>query len=222
MALAPPIVSFDHAVIARGGVPLIRELSVAAREGDLVAIVGPNGSGKSTLLLTVLGEILVAGGTLRFPASGDRRPRIALIPQTDTIDPLLPFSVDEILLAARFGGKRPRKPAREGALGAVGLPGIRRRLFSSLSGGERQRVLLARATLADASLWMFDEPTAAVDRAGESMLLDHVRRLVTERGVAALFVSHHLEAVRPRADSVVELTGGRATVTAHARSGASV
>lgn len=211
-----PILSFERATISRGGTPLIRDLDLAAQPGELIAIVGPNGSGKSTLLLTVLGEIPLEAGALRFPACNGR-PRIALIPQADGIDPLVPFSVNEILVAAGYGAHRPSVPSRDAALGAVGLPGARRRMFARLSGGERQRVLLARATLIEAPLWLFDEPTAAVDRQGEALLLDHVRRLVSERNVAALFVSHHLEAVRSRADVVVQLEAGAAPSVSRTR-----
>ncbi len=190
--------------IGRGNVPLVSGIAFEVAPGELLAVVGPNGSGKSTLLQTLLGALDPVSGCVEFPATRTRPP-VALVSQADSVDPIYPFSVGEILRSARFA--HARLGSIDSALEEVGLAGFQRRVFSSLSGGERQRVLLARALLSGCRLLLLDEPTSAVDFASEEQLNALVSAALSRRGLAAIVVSHRVDAIARHATRMLRLDG---------------
>ena len=201
-------------------VPAIRDVSLEIRPGEFVAIQGPSGSGKTTLLnlLGLLdapdaGEIRVEeleASELSENAKSDlRRDRFGFVFQTFNLIPVL-SAEENVAYPVGLTGKpaaERRARARE-LLAAVGLAekaGVRPDL---LSGGQRQRVAIARALANRPAVVFADEPTANLDSKTAEEILELMRELNEESGVAFLFATHDPRVVA-RARRIVLLTDGR-------------
>jgi putative ABC transport system ATP-binding protein len=201
-------------------VPAIRDVSLEIRPGEFVAIQGPSGSGKTTLLnlLGLLdapdaGEIRVEereASDLSENAKSDlRRDRFGFVFQTFNLIPVL-SAEENVAYPVGLAGKpavERRARARE-LLAAVGLAekaGVRPDL---LSGGQRQRVAIARALANRPAVVFADEPTANLDSKTADEILELMRALNEDSGVAFLFATHDPRVVA-RARRVVSLTDGR-------------
>ncbi len=201
-------------------VPAIRDVSLEVRPGEFVAIQGPSGSGKTTLLnlLGLLdapdaGEVRVEeldASDLSESAKSDlRRDRFGFVFQTFNLLPVL--SAEEnvaypVGLAGKPAAERLAR-ARE-LLAAVGLSDKARVRPDLLSGGQRQRVAIARALANRPAVVFADEPTANLDSKTAEEILDLMRVLNEESGVAFLFATHDPRVVA-RARRVVSLHDGR-------------
>ncbi|MGV9777750.1 ABC transporter ATP-binding protein [Streptosporangium sp. NPDC003464] len=200
-----------------GGVPILRDASLAAEAGEVVGLVGPNGSGKSTLLRTVYRSLRPDSGGIRlgghdvwaWPARTAAR-QIAAVLQDDTTPATM--TVAEVVELGRTphhglfdrNGPGDRAVVRE-AMSRAGVLALAGRRFGSLSGGERQRVQLARALAQEPCLLILDEPTNHLDIKARFELLDLVRDL----GTTTLAVMHELDLAARVCDSLVVLHGGR-------------
>lgn len=193
------LIRADHLSVTLDGHPVLTDVSLAIRAGEIVTILGPNGSGKSTLLRALLGILPASkGGVTRRAGLG-----VGYVPQRLTVDRTLPMTVRRFLSLPR----RVTDAAAGSALMRVGLPEVAQRQMADLSGGQFQRVLLARALLAQPQLLVLDEPTQGLDQPGEAAfyrLIEEVRR---ETGVAVLMVSHDLHVVMAASDRVICLNG---------------
>jgi putative ABC transport system ATP-binding protein len=204
------------------GAALVRALdsvSIAFEPGDFTVINGPSGSGKTTLLNLVglldvpsSGTVLVQGtdvATLHGRAlARTRASTIGFIFQSFNLVPVLSAleNVETALHLARSPGNR-RRMAEE-ALAEVGLAGLFGRRPSQLSGGQQQRVAVARALVKRPALVIADEPTANLDTASGSQVLDIMRKMNEESGITFL-LSTHDPMVRERARRVVTMRDGR-------------
>jgi ABC-type Mn2+/Zn2+ transport system ATPase subunit len=192
---------------------LFHGVSVAVVPGDFLAIVGPNGGGKTTLLRSLLGVLQLRGGERQ------EEPGLAVgyVPQRDQVDPIWPLTAQEVALMGRArlvppgrrAGPTDRAAVAE-ALGRVGVAELAGRPYRDLSGGQRQRTLIARALAAEPKLLALDEPTSGMDPAGELDLMELLRDLNRERGLAVVMVSHRLEAVANFATKLAFVDHGRA------------
>ena len=186
----------------QGGFSLrVPELEVA--EGARVGLVGPSGCGKSTLLGLVAGLLAADSGSLKVAGTelvglgeaARRRHRLSQLGFVFQDDPLVDYldAIENVLLPYRVGGLRLTREVREragGLLDELGLGSKTRRRPGRLSQGERQRVALARALVTEPRLLLADEPTTGLDPARTDAVLDLITRLVTERGLTLVLVSH--------------------------------
>lgn len=217
--MASELIQVERAELGYPGRPILRDVSLALRAGEFVAVLGANGSGKTTLLRSLLGFLPPLGGAVtRAP-----RLRIGYVPQRETLDDLYPVSARDVALMGTFGdvpfwrrtGARER--ARAGAaLAACEAAELAQLRYAELSGGQRQRVLIARALATEPQLLLLDEPTAGVDRVTERAILGVLRRLRAERDLSIWMVTHHAEAVRDAVDRVVSVADGGVTEEARA------
>ena len=212
----------DLAFAYAGGPPVLRGLAIGLERGRFVALLGPNGSGKTTLLRIVLrlleptaGEVRLAGRPIRdYPAAALAR-RAAYVPQGSAS--VLAFTVLETVLMGRsphtgalgFEQAGDWHAARE-ALRLTDTERFAERNLDDLSGGERQRVLIARALAQEPDLILLDEPTSFLDIKHQHAIHRLLRRLVVERGLTVLCVSHDLNLAAVYADQVVLISEGRA------------
>jgi putative ABC transport system ATP-binding protein len=183
------------AVAALSGVTL----SVAS--GELVAVMGPSGSGKSTLLNLIggldhpsSGRVLVNGADLAMLNPGElarlRRREVGFVFQEHNLLPQL-SAVENVSLSLELDGvhlREARSQARA-ALDTLGVAELAARYPEELSGGEQQRIAIARAIVAERSVVLADEPTAALDSIdGETVV--RLLRGYAENGAAVVMVSH--------------------------------
>jgi putative ABC transport system ATP-binding protein len=203
----------------RHGVQALCGVDLNVRKGEFMAISGPSGSGKTTLL-NILGLLeRPCEGTVRLDGaevSGMserertrlRRERIGFIFQTFNLIPVLTAyeNVEYFLLRRTLPGVEVRRRVLQ-ALEAVGISAQADQRPNGMSGGQRQRVAIARALVRDADVILADEPTAALDQATGSAVMDLMRRLNHERGVTFVFSTHDPR-ILAAADRVVQLTDG--------------
>ncbi len=198
----------------RGRLTALDSVSLDVPAGRFTAVTGPSGSGKSSLLAVAgtlvtpdAGEIAIGGASVTGMSARERarvrRERVGFVFQQDNLIPSL-TALDQLLLAEDMrGGRRTRRgraAARrraEGLLDAVGLADAAGRRPHELSGGMRQRVNIARALMGEPSLLLVDEPTSALDTERGIAVVGLLARLVRERGLAAVLVSHDLDTLQP-------------------------
>ena len=182
-----------------GGRPILHNIDLEIRRGEIVTVVGPNGAGKTTLLRTLIGALPTSGGSVaRAPGL-----RVGYVPQRLHLDTTMPITVRRFL-------RLPSGRARTGtgdALGAAGIPDLGGRQMTELSGGEFQRALLARAVLAEPDLLLLDEPTQGLDQPGAVAFYQLIEILHRRLGCAVLLISHDLHVVMSSAERVICLNG---------------
>lgn len=200
-----------------GGHEVLTGVSLAARAGEVLALVGPNGAGKSTLLAALAADVPAASGAVRIcgrPAAdwtaAELAVRRAVLPQSAALS--FPFAVAEVVRMGRapWAGTRAADDddrVVRAAMAAAEVDAFAARPFPSLSGGERARVALARVLAQGAPLLLLDEPTAALDLRHQELVL----RICRERaaaGDAVVVVLHDLGLAAAHADRVAVLRGG--------------
>ncbi len=187
---------------ADGPTPVLRNVDFVLGVGEKASLVGPSGCGKSTLLSLICGllvptsgSVAIAGTDLSRLDDSDRAhlraTRIGIALQSDNLVPFLSAS-ENIELAARFGGCRSRREARERAadlLDRFDVGGRARHLPRQLSGGEAQRVALAVSMANAPDLLLADEVLAQLDGGTAGAVIEGV----FDADFAVLLVTHDIE-----------------------------
>ncbi len=214
-------------VLFRARTPDIKAVdgvSFSVRRGETVGIVGESGSGKSTLGRALL-KLVPASGIVRFEdralASLDRAGLRPLRRQMQVVfqDPFGSLSprmtageiVTEGLLVHETSILRAERDARAAqAFEEVQLdPATRTRYPHEFSGGQRQRIAIARAMVLRPKLVVLDEPTSALDRSVQAEIVELLRKLQLDHGLAYVFISHDLAVVRALSDRILVMHNGR-------------
>lgn len=186
---------------------VLDHLEFTAKPGEMTFIVGESGSGKSTLLSVAAGLITPDSGTAKLNGevvdNDVRRDKIGMIFQQANLIAALNVR-DQLLVTDHIRGLRPRKERAEELLATVGLEGLGDRRIGEMSGGQRQRVGIARALMGEPALLLADEPTAALDVDRSQEIVQLLRQLTTERGIACGFVTHDRSLIEST-DEIFEL-----------------
>jgi branched-chain amino acid transport system ATP-binding protein len=197
------------------GVPVVRELNLEVRPGEVVALLGPNGAGKTTTLETIAGLHRPISGTVELsgeniggkPAYVLARRSLALVPEGRALFPGL--TVREHLRLA--GGGRGRRAGHEEELLEM-LPELRKclgRKAGLLSGGEQQMLAVGRALVTRPRLLLVDEMSLGLAPVIVERLLPILRRAADELGSSVLFVEQHVAVALEISDRAYVLTHGR-------------
>ena len=180
--------------------------------GEFLCLCGPNGAGKSTLLKVILGLVPPDCGFVRVAGLPARegRSRIGYVPQRKAFDRDFPASPLEVIVASLRGRWPLRITPRErdlamSMLEKTGAAALANAQMRDLSGGETQRVFLARALATSPDLLILDEPTAGVDVGGRAAIVDLMADISGSHSIAAVLVTHNLQAVARCAERVVYL-----------------
>lgn len=207
-------------------VQALRGVSIAARAGEITAVVGDNGSGKSTLVKLLSGSLMPDSGTIS--AGGQSYPGLSIaqslalgirtVYQDLSLDDCKDAAENIFLGCERMRGPfLDRRRMREEAAALldsihVRIPDITRPV-RSLSGGQRQGVAIARALRDSGRILLLDEPTAAMGVRETHSTMELLRGL-RERGMAQLIVSHNLAQVFSLADHIYVMRAGEIIASA--------
>lgn len=203
--------------------PVLTDVDLLVRPGEIHALVGESGSGKTTLARVVAGLSSFEAGTVRLadeelenepPLTNPRAEKLQLVYQNPlaALDPR--FTVhrlieEPLVIHQELSGRQRREKVLE-VLDHVALSEeLLRRRPAELSGGQRQRVAIARALVNAPDVLVLDEPTSALDVTVQRQIVDLLVDLQKERGLTYLFISHDLSLVHQVADRVTVLEQGR-------------
>lgn len=209
---------------ASASVAAVNDVSLSLWPSETLGLVGPSGSGKSTVARLILrlvepdaGAIMFAGEDwLALRGSHLRTARRHM--QTVFQDPLAAFNPRATVFSAlaeplrihRVGSREERRDRAAALLRRVELePALLDSAVHEISGGQRQRVAIARALAPEPRLVVLDEATSALDVSLRGAILRLLADLQRERGIAYLFISHDLAAVRALATRLAVMDAGR-------------
>jgi oligopeptide transport system ATP-binding protein len=214
-------VVFDRTV---GYVEAVDGVSFEIHPGTTLGLVGESGSGKSTTGYCVLQLLRPTSGSVRFAGKeltelrgGDlRRMRgelqIVFQDPYASLDPRMTVGdiVAEPLVVHRVGTKSSRRETVRGLLDVVGFnPEFTNRYPHEFSGGQRQRIGIARALALNPRLLVCDEPVSALDVSIQAQILNLLKDLQLEFGLAYLFIAHDLAVVRTMSDQIAVMNQGK-------------
>jgi ABC-type nitrate/sulfonate/bicarbonate transport system ATPase subunit len=197
-ALAPQVevVRLDRIGLDYDGRPVLQDVSLSIRRGEIVAVLGPSGCGKTTLLNIVAGFLqpssgvaLVNGREIRGPGP-DRGVVFQSYALFDwmTVQDNIAFSIK---CASRPRSEQVEVATRMAAL--VGLAGFEKSYPYQLSGGMKQRCGLARVLASNPSVMLMDEPFAAVDVQTRETLQEEILRIQVATGCTIIFITHSID-----------------------------
>jgi putative ABC transport system ATP-binding protein len=201
-------------------VQALRAVNLHIGRGEFTAIAGPSGSGKTTLLNIIggldpptAGKAFLAGKPISEMSGNElsdfRRDHIGFIFQAYNLIPVLSAAENIEYIMLLQGVSPAERRQRVGQiLEEVGLAGMEDRRPAQLSGGQQQRVAIARAMVSRPDLILADEPTANLDSATGSELLDMMRRLNESRGMTFIFSSHD-QMIMEKSKRLILLKDGR-------------
>jgi len=225
----------DLSVTTADGSRLVRDLSFELQAGARLGVIGESGSGKSVTTLAITGllapglaatgsavldgtEVIGAAEKALVPVRGSAASVVFQEPLT-ALDPLMRIGRQVAEPLARHGRRRGT-PLRGAALRSAVVDALAEvsltdeRIASAfpheISGGQRQRAAIAIALASRPKLLIADEPTTALDVTVQAGILALLDRLVDERGMALLFISHDLAVVSSLVSDVIVMRGGEA------------
>ncbi|HWT56469.1 MAG TPA: ABC transporter ATP-binding protein [Rhizobium sp.] len=220
----------DIKVVFGRGTPLQKQalngVSLTIEQGSFVTVIGSNGAGKSTLLGVLAGDVLPSEGQVLIgknevtrKSTASRAGLVARVFQDPLTGSCGSLSIEENLaLAARRGERRGLAPALGGSrrdyfrerIAELNL-GLENRLkdrMDLLSGGQRQAVSLVMATLAGSEVLLLDEHTAALDPGMAEFVMSLTQKIVTERKLTTMMVTHSMRQALDYGHRTIMLHGG--------------
>ena len=170
---------------------VLEKVSIDLLPGSLTALVGTNGAGKSTLLRLLQGQLDPNKGrvTINGHPLIKARHQVALMPQRALLNWNFPITVKELVSLGRVNHSRITCCEIEASLQRVGISKVAKKRIDSLSGGQQQRALLAKTLMRPASIFLLDEPCAALDPPARTEFLTIIRQLA-DTGLTLLVSSH--------------------------------
>ncbi len=199
--------------------PLIENIRIEVKRGEILTLIGPNGAGKSTILKSITQQLKLIGGTVYLDGSALEsltRRQIAMkqaVVLTQRIR-LEMMTCADVVGTGRYPytgtlgilGEEDKRKVRE-AIALVHAEEIAEQDFDAISDGQRQRILLARAICQEPQLIILDEPTSFLDIRHKLEFLGILRRMVKEQNVAVVMSLHELDLAQKISDKVMCVHG---------------
>jgi putative ABC transport system ATP-binding protein len=218
--MTQPLLEATDVHLSFGRSPALRGATLAADDGEFVAIMGPSGSGKSTLLHCLAGILTPDSGAVRFRGrrvdeladrerSRLRRTDFGFVFQFGQLIPELP-AADNVAMPLLLAGTR-RGPALRAArawLARLGVAELAGRRLGELSGGQAQRIAIARALVTQPSVLFADEPTGSLDSLAGEQVMVLLTGVARDTGSTVVLVTHDPR-VASYADRVVRVSDGQ-------------
>ncbi len=206
--------------LAYGGRTVVDSVSLEIETGEFFVIIGPNGAGKTSLLKLIAalsmpdqGSVSLFGRPIHSYSRKELAREVAVVSQDMPVD--FPFTVAQTVLMGRsphlglleMERQEDFQLAHE-AMHFTGIAHLAERRLDQLSGGERQRVIIARAICQQPRLILLDEPTAALDLANQTRIMDLMERFRRQKGITVVMVSHDLNLAAMYGDRLLLLKDG--------------
>ena len=216
-----PYLCAAHLTVGYNGSPLITDICLEVRRGEIMTLIGPNGAGKSTMLKTLSRQLAPIAGVVYLDDCSigqmeekELAQRLSIV-TTERIDPELMTCRDVVSTGrypytGRLGllGREDRTIVAH-SMAQVHAEELAEVPFSCISDGQRQRVLLARALCQQPDVILLDEPTSFLDIHHKLELLDILKALVREQRLAVVISLHELDLAQRVSDTVVCVQGDR-------------
>ena len=212
------VLELDGVSKAYAGTPVVEDLSLSVRDGELLTLLGPSGCGKTTTLRLIAGLERPSEGAVHIEGERVAGPEAPFLPpeERDVGVVFQEFALFPHLTAREnvaFGlTDRPeaeRERRVEDLLELVGLTDHGEKYPEALSGGQQQRVALARSLAPEPRLLLLDEPFSNLDVDLRVEMREEVRRILNEAGVTAISVTHDQEEAMSISDRVAVMHDGR-------------
>ena len=186
---------------AYGKRPIVKDVSISVKQGEIVGLLGPNGAGKTTCFYMIIGLVGQDAGSISIdgldisgmPMHGRARRGLGYLPQEASI--FRKLSVEDNILAIletqKELSKQQRQQRAEELMHEFHVSHLAKNIGMSLSGGERRRVEIARALAANPQFILLDEPFAGVDPISVTdikMIIRHLR----DKGIGVLITDHNV------------------------------
>lgn len=195
--------------------PVLQNVDLQVKKGEILGILGPNGCGKTTLLKLLnrnlhplSGKVLLKGKDIESTSKRWIARRIAVVPQSNEIR--FAFTVREIVSMGRMpfldrfqGESSEDQRIVNEAMEKTNIMEFADRHINTMSGGERQRVIIARALAQKPEIMLLDEPTLHLDINHQFEVLDLVKKLSDKEDLAVVIVSHDLPMVVKYCDRII-------------------
>lgn len=202
LALEVKNLSFDY----DGITPILKDVSFSLSPGESLGVLGPNGGGKTTLLKIITGLLKPKSGEIYFfnhnVNNFSQYPFhfFSYVPQTSSLDPIMPVKVSEYLdyavsLLSRNERQQKSDELIKKLCQLVGLENKANALMRELSGGEKQRALIARALVKNPAILFLDEPTKGLDSKGQDQLLELIANIKEKNKTAVMIVDHNINQI---------------------------
>lgn len=213
------IIHTEQMTVGYDGKPLIRDIELRLKRGEILTLIGPNGAGKSTILKSIIRQLKLVGGTVflegeqmqRMPGK-ELAKRLGVV-MTERIRPEL-MTCEDIVATGRYPytgtlgilSSLDREKVRE-AMELVHALEFKDSDFTSISDGQRQRILLARAICQEPEIIVLDEPTSFLDIRHKLELLTILKHMVRKKKTAVLMSLHELDLAQKISDHVICVNG---------------
>ncbi len=205
----------DGLTVGYDGVPLISDIRIGVRRGEILTLIGPNGSGKSTILKSIIRQLALLAGTVVLGGQD-----IGTVPERELAKKMSILMTERIrteYMTCRDVVATGRYPYTgklgllsehdhavvDEAVRLVHAEAFAETDFSRVSDGQRQRILLARAICQEPDVLVLDEPTSYLDIRHKMELLDILKTLVRDRDLAVVMSLHELDLAQKVSDTVV-------------------
>ena len=209
------IIRTEHMTVGYRGVPLIRDIAIHVRKGEILSLIGPNGAGKSTILKSIIRQLALIGGTVYLDGRAMRSLSEQAVAQsmsvlmTDRVQLEL-MTCGDVVSTGRYPytglmgilSADDRRKVRE-AMALVHAEELYDCDFSQISDGQRQRVLLARAICQEPEVIVLDEPTSFLDIRYKLELLSMLKQLVREKQLAVVMSLHEIDLAQKVSDHIL-------------------
>lgn len=209
----------ENLSVGYGKKPLIHDICVGIRRGEIITLIGPNGSGKSTILKSITRQLQLMGGKvyldrkdLKELSYRELSKQMAVV-LTERMDPEL-MTCHDIVATGRYPytGRlgilsREDEDKVDEAMKAVHAEELGSRDFHAISDGQRQRVLLARAICQEPDILILDEPTSFLDIRHKLELLSILRNMAKQKGITVIMSLHEIDLAEKISDKILCVKG---------------
>ncbi len=205
--------------VGYGGKPLIRDIEIGVRAGEILTLIGPNGSGKSTILKTVTkhlaavkGDSRIADASVNSMSYKELSKKLAVV-LTERIKGEL-LTCYDVVATGRYPYtntlgllSQEDRDKVYAAMERVHASELAEKDFTAISAGQRQRVLLARAICQEPEIIVLDEPTSFLDIRHKLELLSILRSMAKEKGITVVMSLHEIDLAQKISDKILCVRG---------------